>query len=520
MNKHLILSFLLCFSLSIYAEKVDDVPLAPTKVVRLYDQAPAESNGYTDQDEWVKDGHKIYQIATPRIELYYPADTRKPMPVLLTIPGGAYAYVSSGNEGGDVAKYLCQRGIVVAVLQYRLPNGHENIPLSDACRAMEMLRDSAAAWNLIADKIGVMGFSAGGHLAGSLVTKYSSEKARPDYGILIYPVISTDSTMWHRGSFRQLVGEHATAEQYAAWSLDQQVHSAMPPCLLAACTDDKTVPVDNTLLMYQAMRAQHVPAQLLILPTGGHGWGFRRDFERRDLVDNAIVQYIWANVGDKKKEQLYQIVKKEVRANDGKKDWPQYNRYQAKNDSIIANHIAVKAVFMGNSITDHWGRWRPEFFAKYHCAARGISAQTTYEMLARMQADVVDLHPEMVFILAGANDLACNRGVISEEHIIGNIRSMCDIAVAHGIRPMICSLLPHRAFLWNTPLGNPVPRIDRINVQLKAYAEANGFGWIDYNSAMRALDGGMREGLSPDEVHPYKEAYQIMEDIVKPYLKK
>jgi len=200
-------------------------------------------------------------------------------------------------------------------------------------------------------------------------------------------------------------------------------------------------------------------------------------------------------------------------------DWPKYYRYQQQNDFIIANHIPVKAVFMGNSITDHWGRWRPEFFQKYHCAARGISAQTTYQMLARMQADVIALRPEMVFILAGTNDIACNDGPISDENILGNIRSMCELAVVHQIRPVLCSILPHRSFRWNPSVTRPNDRIRRINAMLKAYAEANHFGYVDYYSAMLAPDGeGMRPELTPDEVHPYKEAYQIMEDIVIPYL--
>jgi len=454
------------------------------------------------------------------LDIYYPDDVRKPVPVVLSIPGGSYKYVSYGNEGLDVAKYFCQRGIAVAVFKYRLPNGHENVPLADACHAIEMLRDSAAAWNIQGNKIGVMGFSAGGHLAASLCTKYTSPKARPDYGILIYPVISSDTTIWHRGSFRYLLGENATAEQYAAWSIDQCVTPQTPPCLIVACEDDKSVPVENSIRMYQALRDQKVPAQLLIMPTGGHGWGWRKPIERRDLIDDAVLQFIWTNVGDKKKQTLTEIHKNEVRQEKAQKDWAKYERYQSQNDSLRANNIPVKAVFMGNSITDHWGRWRPEFFQQYHCAARGISAQTTYQMLCRMQTDVIALKPEMVFILAGANDLACNDGPISDDNLMGNIRSMCELAVAHGIRPMLCSLLPHRKFYWNTSVINPNERIQRVNAMLKAYAEDNGFGYIDYYSAMLAPDGGgMRSELTPDEVHPYKEAYQIMEDIVAPYLK-
>jgi len=513
MKKLFFLYLVSCFSWSLLQA------IEPTRIVNLYSSAPKESNGYTDADEWAKEGTKIHCIATPRLDIYYPADVRKPMPVLLSIPGGGYKYVSSGNEGEDVAAYFCPKGIAVAVLKYRLPNGHENIPLADACRAVELLRDSAAAWNMQADKIGVMGFSAGGHLTASLMTKYTSEKARPNYGILIYPVICSDPKLWHKGSFEQLLGPKPSKKQLTAWSIDKQVTAKTPPCLIVACEDDKTVPVENSIRMYQALRDQKVTAQLLLMPTGGHGWGFRKPIDRRDLIDDAILQFIWTNLGDKKKQTLSDIHKNEVRQQKAQKDWAKYTRYQSQNDSIITNNIPVKAVFLGNSITDHWGRWRPEFFAQYHCAARGISAQTTYQMLARMQADVIALKPEMVFILAGANDMACNDGPISDENLIGNIRSMCELAVAHGIRPMLCSILPHRKFYWNTAIQNPNERVIRINTMLKAYAERNGFGYVDYYSAMLASDGGgMREDLTPDEVHPYKEAYQIMEDIVRPYI--
>ena len=176
------------------------------------------------------------------IDLYLPTHAKKDVPVLLSIPGGGYRFVSMKNEGVAVAQYFCPRGIAVAVLKYHLPNGQENVPLNDACRAMTMLRDSAQFWQLKSDKIGVIGFSAGGHLAASLCTKYTSDKARPDYGVLVYPVISSDTTIWHKGSFQNLVGKQATQAQYDKWSIDRCVTSQTPPCFLVACEDDKSVP--------------------------------------------------------------------------------------------------------------------------------------------------------------------------------------------------------------------------------------------------------------------------------------
>lgn len=454
----------------------------------------------------------------PDIELFMPPHATRPVPVLLSIPGGGYRFVSTGNEGQKVAEFFCPRGIAVAVLKYRLPDGQENIPLEDACRAMEILRDSATAWNLRADKIGVIGFSAGGHLAASLCTKYTSPKARPDYGILVYPVISTDPKIWHRGSFQHLLGKRPTRRQYQAWSIDKQVTTETPPCLIVACEDDKSVPVENSIRMYQALRDHQVEAEMLLVPEGAHGWGFQRTFPKRDLVMAAITQFLYAQLGDKKNAEIVRIYREDIRRKEREQDWAKYSRYQHYNDSLIANHIPVKAVFLGNSITDNWGRWRPEFFQRHRCAARGISGQTSYQMLARFQSDVIDLHPEKVFLLIGTNDIACNMGVISDEHFMANIRSMCELATVHHIQPIICSILPHRAFPWNHDVTGVTERVDGLNRLLKAYADENGFPYVDYNSAMRAEDGGMRDELSADGVHPYKEAYDIMEELVIPYL--
>lgn len=252
------------------------------------------SNGYTDKDEYTLEHERVFNVASPRIDLYLPERAKgETCPVLLVCPGGGYRYLAYENEGLKTAKFFTAHGFAVAVLKYRLPNGHDNIPLSDACAAMCMLRDSAQAWSLRADKIGVMGFSAGGHLAASLVTKYTSEKARPDYGVLVYPVISADKTIWHGGSFTNLCGRKMSASQRKAWSLENQVTSNTPPCILVACEDDKTVPVENSIRFYQALRDHKVEAQMTLVPEGGHGWGFTRDFPERTLVETSILEFIY-----------------------------------------------------------------------------------------------------------------------------------------------------------------------------------------------------------------------------------
>ena len=283
------LSILLVMSMCAVMQAV-----TPVRTVLLYPNGAPDSNGYAPEDEYVKEGTKIFRTSVPRLDLYVPASatTQSPCPVLLVCPGGGYSFTSTGNEGIDVANYFLPRNIAIAVLKYRMPNGHETIPLADAMQAMRMLRDSADAWHLKAQHIGVMGFSAGGHLAASLVTKFADAKSRPDYGVLIYPVISMADELTHRGSCRELLGQNPTAEQRERWSADKQVTADTPPCVIVACQDDRTVKVANSLRMFEALTANHVPATLVVVPTGGHGWGYLRQFADREQIDQAVLSFI------------------------------------------------------------------------------------------------------------------------------------------------------------------------------------------------------------------------------------
>jgi lysophospholipase L1-like esterase len=192
------------------------------------------------------------------------------------------------------------------------------------------------------------------------------------------------------------------------------------------------------------------------------------------------------------------------------KDWAQYSRYAASNDSITSR---PKAVLMGNSITDNWAKFHPEFFAENNFVGRGISGQVTSQMLCRFQADVIALRPKMVIIMAGTNDIALNNGYISHEHILQNIQSMCQLAKQNHIKPVLCSCLPAAAFKWRPEL-KPAEEIIRLNEMIKAYAEANRITYVDYHSALVDEQGGLPTKYAKDGVHPNLEAYHIMEQIL------
>lgn len=196
------------------------------------------------------------------------------------------------------------------------------------------------------------------------------------------------------------------------------------------------------------------------------------------------------------------------------KTWAQHERYAAQNDSIISsNGKRIAAVLMGNSITDNWAKFDPEFFAENNFVGRGISGQVTAQMLSRFQADVIALRPKKVIIMAGTNDIAMNNGYISHEHILQNIQSMCDLAKRNGIQPVLCSCLPAAAFKWR-PNMTPANDIIRLNDMIKAYAKANKIKYVDYHSALVDEIGGLPKKYAADGVHPNIDAYKIMEAIL------
>lgn len=196
------------------------------------------------------------------------------------------------------------------------------------------------------------------------------------------------------------------------------------------------------------------------------------------------------------------------------RDWAQFNHYALQNDSLRSAKVDVKVVFLGNSITQGWREKRPEFFDEHGFVGRGINGQTSSEMLVRMRQDVIDLHPQVVVILAGTNDIAQNNGYISLEHILGNIISMCELARANHIQPVLCSLLPARRFYWTDRIPDAPVLIEKMNAMIREYAQANGIPFVDYWSKMAAEDGGLLPGLSDDDVHPTPAGYQIMEPLI------
>ncbi len=231
----------------------------------------------------------ISKVQLPDITVYMPSKRNATGQAVIICPGGGYVTLAYSWEGTDVAKMLNAKGITAIVLKYRLPNSKSNIvpnlsPLLDAKRAIRMVRFNAAKWNIKKDKIGIMGFSAGGHLASTLGTHFDNGDAassdsieqmssRPDFMILIYPVISMSKPIMHTGSRNSLISNNASDELANYYSNELQVTKQTPQTFIVHSTDDKTVPVENSLLFYGALKNNSVSAEMHIYPSGGHGFG-------------------------------------------------------------------------------------------------------------------------------------------------------------------------------------------------------------------------------------------------------
>ena len=201
-----------------------------------------------------------------------------------------------------------------------------------------------------------------------------------------------------------------------------------------------------------------------------------------------------------------------------KVDWAQFYRYEQANLNPACQK--PKVVFMGNSITDYWASRDSAFFADNGYVGRGISGQTTSEMLVRFRRDVIDLQPQVVVILAGTNDVAQNNGKISLQNVLGNIKSMCELARAHKIKPVLCSVLPCDFFHWRKDITDPAKKIIELNAMIRDYAEQEKILYVDYHTAMAKPDGAMNDSLTYDHCHPSAAGYRVMESVVQPIIRK
>ena len=258
-------------------------------------------------------------------------------------PGGGYSHLSMQNEGTDWAKYFNAQGIAFCVLKYRMPKGDRTIPVGDAQAAIKTVRDSAAAWRVSPYDVGIMGFSAGGHLASTVAT-HAPIESRPDFQILFYPVISMDERVTHKGSVVGFLGDSRTdAKLVKEFSNDKQVRShTTPPAILLMAGDDRAVPIlTNGFPYYEALRRAGVPASLHIYPAGGHGFGFRNTFAYHDQMLSELSQWLKTQKGIRADAKRVACIGNSITDGYGI-DLSDVNGYPAQLQKILGSGYAVK----------------------------------------------------------------------------------------------------------------------------------------------------------------------------------
>ncbi len=289
---HISLLFITLFSLPIMSISQTVIP--------LYD-GPVPNSKPCDPVERSPLPGRVSNVTNPTLTAFFAPKTDSLQTAVIICPGGGYARLSINSEGMDVAKAFNAVGVTAFVLKYRLPTdscmeNKEIGPLQDAQRAIQILRQRAKEWNINSNKIGIMGFSAGGHLAGSLGVHYDPAvianndniNLRPDFMILAYPVTSMSDSLAHMGSRDNLIGKSPVADKKNYYSNELQVTAKTPPAFFVLAADDRTVKAANSIAFFEALQKNKVPSEIHIYQNGGHGFGLHNATTKDYWFDIAV----------------------------------------------------------------------------------------------------------------------------------------------------------------------------------------------------------------------------------------
>lgn len=262
--------------ISIFFALIINILLASAqKEIILYPKGASESNDLENQEK-LRDPEFITDISEARMYAYPAANDNANGTAVLICPGGGYSGVSQIKEGSEFASWFNQLGVSAFVLYYRMPNGHHAIPLKDAQTALAIIHKNAKKWNIDKKKIGIMGFSAGGHLASTVGTHFRKKLQRPAFMLLGYPVVTMDINQTHKGSRNNLLGDNPGEKLVKLYSNELQVNRKTPPTFMVHAKDDGAVPIANSENLLKALDANGVPAKLVVYDKGGHGFGMRK----------------------------------------------------------------------------------------------------------------------------------------------------------------------------------------------------------------------------------------------------
>ena len=241
--------------------------------IDLWPNGLPNSNGI-DKSQPFDDSKQNFK---PSIRVFLPEAGKATGRAVVCCPGGGYSHLATGHEGYEWAPFFNERGIALIVLKYRMPHANADVPISDAKEALRVVRENATKWSIDPKKVGIMGSSAGGHLASTVAT-HSDSLTAPAFQILFYPVVTFDYQYTHKGSRHGLIGENASQEIVDLYSNEKQVTAKTAPAIMLLSDDDRVVPSQNSVNYYLALKRCGIKATMHIYPSGGHGWGIRENF--------------------------------------------------------------------------------------------------------------------------------------------------------------------------------------------------------------------------------------------------
>ena len=272
--------------------------------LKVWPEGAPDSNGMTQPEE-LFEGKRVRNVSEAEIYVYLPKQGINTGAAIVICPGGGYGMEAMDHEGYDMAQWLAEQGVAGIVLKYRLPYGHHQIPLVDTQRTMRLVRQKAAEWGINPAKIGIAGSSAGGHLASTAGTHFdlgnpeSKDKiekmsCRPDFMLLLYPVITLNEEFSHMGSRTNLIGPGNKLELVKKYSNELHVTDQTPPTFLILTDDDTAVPQRNSIEFYMALKKFNIPAEMHIFSKGGHGFGMNKINQPVDQWPNLFAQWLKA----------------------------------------------------------------------------------------------------------------------------------------------------------------------------------------------------------------------------------
>ena len=429
---------------------------------------------------------KPFDIEQPSLRVFLPAPELATGRAVVACPGGGYSGLAVNHEGYDWAPYFNKQGIALIVLKYRMPKGDRTLPISDAEAAMKMVRDSADVWNLNPNDIGIMGSSAGGHLASTIAT-HAPEALRPNFQILFYPVITMDKSFTHMGSHDNLLGKDASADLEKEFSNEKQVTKETPRAFIVYSDDDKVVPPANGVNYYLALNKKGVPSVLHIYPTGGHGWGIREDFLYKSEMQNELTSWLRSFKAPRKDAVRVACIGNSITFGAGIK-----NRSRDSYPSVLSRMLGD-------------GYWVKNF---------GVSARTMLNkgdhpyMNELAYKNALAFNPNIVVIKLGTNDSKSFNWKYKAD-FMKDAQTMIDAFKALPAQPKIYLCYPSKAYLTGDGINDDIISKEIIPM-IRKLARKNNLSVIDLHTAM----DGMPE-LFPDRIHPNEKGAKVMAETVR-----